>query len=94
MQSIVLFGSKRVICLDCSCYLFHFFFVNLDYYENVRKKYKTSFQDIWSEDDKYKLWLSQAISTNCGYPKQVTVIQRNAKCVQKFFLWQFKKSKH
>ena len=43
------------------------------------KKYKTSFQ---------------IISTNYGYPEQVTVIQRNAKCVQKFFLWQVKESKH
>ena len=24
------------------------------------KKYKISFQDIWLEDDKYKLWLSRA----------------------------------
>ena len=46
------------------------------------KKYKTSFQNIW------------IISTNYGYPEQVTVIQRNAKCVQKFFLWQVKESKH
>ena len=32
------------------------------------KKYKTSFQDIWLEDDKYKLWLSWAsdsYSTKC-----------------------------
>ena len=47
------------------------------------KKYKTSFQDIWM------------ISTNYGSPEQVTVIiQRNTKCVQQFFLWQVKESKH
>ena len=46
--------------MDCSCLLYHFFSLNLDYYKNVRKKYKTSFQDIWLENDKYKLWLSWA----------------------------------
>ena len=45
--------------------------------------YKTSFQDIWLEDDKYKLLLSWAIDSY------------SAKCnVEKFFLWQLKESKH
>ena len=37
------------------------------------KKYKTSFQDIWLEDDKYKLWLSRASDS---YSAKCTVFSK------------------